>query len=299
MSRKIIFFINPVSGTGNRKQLEKKISVRCTKENISFEILFTSAEGDYEFLRSKIEKEVITDIVICGGDGSLSPIISSLLNSNINIGIIPTGSGNGLARTAGIPKSINKALDVVIAGKSDYVDAFVINNQLSCHVSGLGFDAVVAHEFSKHRARGLSTYTRQTIKNFLRIKSYSFWLEADKTALNVEAFLICIANSNQFGNNFKIAPKAKLCDGLLDIVITKRTNKLKVVMAFVKQILFGNVEDVSAKNFNKKEVLYFQTGKILIRNYGRAPLHIDGDPSQTFQEFSIEILPSAYLLIQP
>ena len=299
MSRKIIFFINPVSGTGNRKQLEKKISVRCTKENISFEILFTSAEGDYEFLRSKIEKEVITDIVICGGDGSLSPIISSLLNSNINIGIIPTGSGNGLARTAGIPKSINKALDVVIAGKSDYVDAFVINNQLSCHVSGLGFDAVVAHEFSKQRARGLSTYTRQTIKNFLKIKPYSFWLEVDKTALNVEAFLICIANSNQFGNNFKIAPKAKLCDGLLDIVIIKRTNKFKVVMAFVKQILFGDVEDVSAKNFNKKEVLYFQTGKILIRNYGRAPLHIDGDPSQTFQEFSIEILPSAYLLIQP
>ena len=279
--------------------LEKRIIKRCEERNIAFEILFTSAKGDYDFLRAKIERELITDIVICGGDGSLSPIIASLINIKINIGIIPLGSGNGLARTAGIPNNIDKAFEIIFTGKAICVDAFLINEKISCHASGLGFDALVAHEFSKQKTRGLSSYTKQALRNFFTARTYSFLIEAGDSQFSVEAFLICLANSNQFGNNFKIAPKASLSDGLIDIVVIKKTNKLRVVFSFVRQILSGEISHLMAKDFHKKNVLYFQTSKITIRNPNLAPLHIDGDPAETAKKFSIEVLPSAYRLIQP
>jgi len=299
MSRKIIFFINPVSGTKNKLQLEEKIIQKCSEKNISFEILFTSEDGHYNFLKQKIQSDLITDIVICGGDGSIRPIISSILNLEINIGIIPFGSGNGLARTAGISKDIDKAFEIIFNGRASFVDAFLINKKLSCHVSGLGFDAVVAHKFAEQKTRGLSSYTRETIKNFFSSKTYSFMIESNEEVFDVKAFLICIANSNQFGNNFKIAPQASLRDGLLDIVILKKTNKPQIIFSFVNQILFGKIKSVKGADFHQSNILYFQTNKINIKNPQLAPLHIDGDPMETSSEFVIEIIPNAYKLIQP
>lgn len=299
MSRKILFFINPVSGTKSKRQLEKKIIKKCEERNVAFEILFTSANGDYHFLRNKIEKDQITDIVVCGGDGTVSPVIASLLTVTINIGIIPSGSGNGLAKTAGIPTCIDKAFEVIFNGKASCVDAFLINNRLSCHVSGLGFDAKVADDFSREKKRGLGTYTRQVFKNFFSARFYSFTIGIQNNIFNVDAFLVCIANSNQFGNNLKIAPRASLSDGLLDIVVLKKTTKLKMLLSFVRQITSGKVESIKARDFHSKSILYFQADKISIKNPDRAPLHIDGDPTQTASEFSIEILPFAYKLIQP
>lgn len=299
MSRKILFFVNPISGTRSRLQLEKQIIKRCEDENVAFEILLTSKEGDYNFLKERVANDGITDIVICGGDGSISPVVSSLVNTYVNIGIIPRGSGNGLARTARIPKSVDKALDIIMKGNASPVDAFTINDRLSCHVCGLGFDALVAHEFSKQRTRGLYTYTKETLKHFFQIKPYAFSIVVEDQQFKTDAFLVCIANSNQFGNNFKIAPQASICDGLLDIVIVNKSNKIQVVVAFVKQILFGKVSKISINKMKSKNLLYFQTKSIIVENPDLAPLHIDGDPTETSRRFSIETLPGAYRLLQP
>ncbi len=299
MSRKILFFINPISGTKSKLQLEEKIIKKCEEKNISFEILFTSKDGNYDFLYEKIKSGNVTDIAICGGDGSIAPIVSAILKIPVSIGIIPIGSGNGLARTAGIPNSIDKAIDVVLAGKASATDVFLINNKLSTHVCGLGFDAKVAHDFSEAESRGLNSYTKIAIKNFSSAKTYPFVIEAEGKKFEVEAFLIAIANSNQFGNNFKVAPKASICDGLLDIVVVKKSSKPQAVLSFIKQVFTGNIKSVHSKHFQKNNILYFQTTKIKIENPRFAPLHIDGDPAESFKEFSIEILPSAYRLIHP
>lgn len=299
MSRKILFFINPISGTKNKLNLEKKIIEKCGEKNVSFEILFTSADGDYGFLKSKIQEDEITDIVICGGDGSVSPIVSSLLNTKINIGILPLGSGNGLATAAGIPKSLNKAFEIILNGTASCVDAFLINNRLSCQLSGLGFDAKVAYDFSNQRRRGINTYIRQVFKNFFSIKSYPFEIEIENRVFAEEAFCVCIANSNQFGNHFIIAPEASLSDGLLDVVIFKKTNKPFIILLLAKQVFTGKIKSVHQKDLDKKKVLYFQTDRLKIKNIGMAPLHIDGDPAPSSKDFVIEILPSAYKLLQP
>lgn len=297
--RKILFFINPISGTRSKLQLEKKIIEKCMENNISFEILFTAEDGNYSFLREKIIQDKITDVVICGGDGTISPVISSLLNIKVNIGIIPTGSGNGLAFTAKIPRSADKALEIIFTGKTSCVDAFLINGKLSCMLSGIGLDAKVAYDFSLQKKRGLSTYIKQTFKNFLSASPYHFELNVRNKQVKVDAFFICIANSNQFGNNFTIAPEASLNDGLLDIIVVKKMSKPGIVWSVFKQMRTGKIITFEEKNFYKKNILYFQTDSLQIINPEMAPLHIDGDHAPTAKKFDIEILPSAFTLIRP
>ncbi|MEO6136233.1 MAG: YegS/Rv2252/BmrU family lipid kinase [Ginsengibacter sp.] len=299
MSRKILFFINPISGTRNKSSLKKDISARCTEKEVEFEICHTSADGNYDFLPEKIRVENITDVVIAGGDGSLGPIIKHLLHTNINVGILPMGSGNGVATAAGIPKKLDKALEIILNGNASAVDAFLVNGQLSCQITGLGFDAQVAHDFAKQKKRGLNTYIKQFLKNFISAKTWLFETEIEGKFFQEKAFCVCVANSNQFGNNFTIAPKASLSDGLLDIIIVKKTSKPVVIIEMVKQVFLGEIKSVHSKGLGNKNILYFQTGKLTIKNLDHAPLHIDGDPCETTSEFIIEILPAAYKLIQP
>ena len=299
MRRKILFFINPISGTRNKSSLKKEIASGCLKKGIAFEIIDTAADGNYDFLQKKIREEKITDAVIGGGDGSLRPIIAQLLHSNISVGILPLGSGNGLATAAGIPKAFDKAFEIVLNGHSAPVDAFLINEQLSCQITGLGFDAQVAHDFAKQKKRGLNTYIKQAFKNFISAKTWLFETEIDGKSFREKAFCFCVANSNQFGNNFIIAPKASLCDGLLDIIIVKKTSKPVILFEIVKQVFLGKIKSVHEKGLENKNILYFQTRKLTIKNSNHAPLHIDGDPCETASEFKIEILPAAYKLIQP
>jgi diacylglycerol kinase (ATP) len=297
--RKILFLINPISGTRSKLHLEKKIIKKCQDNNISFEILFTAEDGNYLFLREKITQDNITDVVICGGDGTLSPVISSILNIKVNIGIIPTGSGNGLAFTAKIPRSADKALEIIFNGKTSCVDTFLINGKLSCMLCGIGLDAQVAYDFSLQKKRGLSTYIKQTFKNFLSASPYHFELNVQGKQFQVDAFFISIANSNQFGNNFTIAPEASLSDGLLDIIIVKKMSKPRIIWSVFKQMKTGKILKFEEKNFHNRNILYFQTDSLQIINDEMAPLHIDGDHAPTAKKFDIEIFPSAFTLIRP
>ena len=299
MHRKFIYFINPISGTGSKGLLLDIIKNKTAEKNIPFEILHTNAEAEYNFLKEKIAAENITDIIVCGGDGTVNQIANALLGTPVNIGIIPMGSGNGLAFAAKIPRRIHKALENVFAGNAIYVDSFYINKKFGCMLCGLGFDAQVAHDFAKQQKRGLITYTKQSIKNFFSAKPYSFELILDGKPINSEAFFISIANSNQFGNNFTIAPQASLHDGLLDIVVVNKMSKLRMIWTILKQIRNGQVRLYEDKKYHRNDIHYFQTKKITIRNPQFAPLHIDGDPADTAAVFEIEIIENAFKLLIP
>ncbi|MES2430379.1 MAG: YegS/Rv2252/BmrU family lipid kinase [Bacteroidota bacterium] len=299
MKRKIIYFINPISGTENKQLLLKKIEERTTHQNIPFEILHTNAAGNYFFLKEKIDDEGITDIVICGGDGTINKIVNALLDVDVKIGIIPLGSGNGLALAAKIPMNFDKALEVIFKGKASYIDAFFINDVFSCMICGLGFDAQVAHDFAEQHTRGLSTYIKQTFNNFLSAEPYNFEITDRGRTFAVDAYFVNVANSNQYGNNFTIAPQARLNDGFLDVVIAKKMSKFRLFLAVLKHIKSGKPLDYNERIFKNKDVIYFQTDKLIINNLGNAPLHIDGDPAVTTRKFSFEIIADAFKLIQP
>jgi YegS/Rv2252/BmrU family lipid kinase len=297
MQQRIIYIINPIAGTRTKKNLQQFIQEKTKEKKIPFHIFPSVASGDYSFLQSIIEEERITDVVIAGGDGTVSQVVSSLMKEELNFGIIPCGSGNGLALAAKISKQPAKALDVIFNGKASAIDGFYVNKQFACMLCGVGFDAKVAHEFAQQPKRGLSTYASLVGKNFFSISPYHFTIESNGMEFSTEAFFISVANSNQFGNNFTIAPKALLSDGLLDIVIVKKAAKPALLYNLVKQIFAGKLQTVETSL--DLPIIYFQTKKIFIKNNSNAPLHIDGDPAETPEELKIEIRKKCFRLIQP
>jgi diacylglycerol kinase (ATP) len=299
MDRKFIYFINPISGTGGKALLTKIIENKTSGKNIPFEILHTSATGEYAYLAEKIAAENITDIIICGGDGTVNQIANALLGIPVNIGIVPMGSGNGLAFAAKIPKRIHKALEVIFAGHAAAIDSFYINKKFSCMLCGLGFDAQVAHDFAKQKKRGMITYAKQSFKNFFSAKTFPFEIILDGRSIITEAFFISIANSNQFGNNFTIAPQASLHDGLLDIVVVNKMSKLRMIWSILKQVRNGQVRLYEDKKYHNNDIHYFQTKKLTIKNPQLAPLHIDGEPAETAASFEIGIIENAFKLLMP
>ncbi len=299
MSRKIIYIYNPISGTRKKDALLKRIEIATKTKNFHFEFFIANPKGDYELLRRKIEHEKITDVVIIGGDGTVSKVTGSLRNCNVKFGIIPAGSGNGLAYAAGIPKNLNIALQMIFNQSSKKTDAFLINTYYSCMLSGLGFDATIAHKFAAHSSRGLVTYVQQSLLHFLKATTYSFEIIVDDHAFFTDAYFISIANANQFGNNVTIAPKARLNDGLLDIVIVQKMHKARLMLAVLKQIRGNNNLQLFTEKNSATGVLYFQAGALTIRNLKQAPLHIDGEPHETAGEFKIAVLRDCFDLIRP
>jgi len=299
MPRKIIYIINPISGTRVKTGLEKMIVQKTNTAGIPFEIFPSVASGDYSFLHLVIREKKITDVVIAGGDGTVSQVINGLMQHDVNFGIIPCGSGNGLAFAAKIPRRPERALDIIFKGKAIATDGFNINEHFSCMLAGLGLDAKVAYDFTQQSTRGLKTYIRLVIRNFFSVKPFSFEIELNKTKLELDAFFISIANSNQFGNNFKIAPKASLHDGLLDIVIATRQTKISFFLQTLRQIT-GLVdlqsETVVSKN---KSLIYFQTKGLTIFNRSSAPFHIDGEPAEIPDKLKIGIREKCFRLLQP
>lgn len=297
--RHLLYIINPISGTGDKNNLRKRVEEKTKAAGIAYSIFPSVDDGNYSFLDDIIQQRHVTDIVIAGGDGTISQAIFSLKKWNLPFGLIPCGSGNGLAFSAGIPKNAGKALEVIFKGHHQLTDAFNVNKGFACMLVGLGFDAQVAHDFARDAKRGLTSYVQKTVANFFSAKAYPFTITINDKKLKTEAFFISIANSNQFGNNFKIAPKALLTDGLLDIVIATKQNKLSLFLQTLRQVAGFN--DIKEKNLpdQKGSVIYFQTTKLSIFNGLEAPMHMDGEPVETRKRLDIQILPQCFKLLVP
>jgi diacylglycerol kinase (ATP) len=297
MHKHFLYIVNPISGSGKRAGLKEFIENESRRRKLSFSIFPSVASGDYSYLKPIISEEGVTDVIIAGGDGTVSQVVCSLMDKDLNFGILPSGSGNGLALAAGIPKSRAKAFEIAVTGKPRLVDGFMVNDQFACMLCGLGFDASVAHAFAEQPRRGLKTYATLVTKHFFSARPYLFDVSCNGIQFSTEAYFISIANSNQFGNHVTIAPKASLSDGLLDLVIVKKTMKPVLLFNVFRQIFSGQLRAI--ENSLKFPVIYFQAEELLIRNNGGAPMHIDGDPVDVPKLVKIKVLPSCFRLIQP
>ncbi|MFN2457753.1 MAG: diacylglycerol kinase family protein [Chitinophagaceae bacterium] len=299
MPRNFIYIINPISGRGEKSSLQKILETESKKGGFDFKILPAVANGDYSFLYDTITRQQITDVVIAGGDGTVNQVVNSLQHLNVQFGIVPFGSGNGLAFSAKIPKSTKRALEVIFEGKSKAVDAFMVNEKFACSLCGVGFDAQVAHNFANDPKRGLKTYIKQSVVNFFKARAYPVVVTAGEVEWELDAFFVSIANGNQFGNNFTIAPRASLTDGLLDIVIVTKKNKINILVQTLKQVGgFNKLQTVDVVD-NNASVIYFQVPAVDIKNVNLAPIHIDGEPTLTSSLLKIQILPKHYRLTVP
>ena len=305
MNRKLFYIINPIAGNGSRGSLRKQIEERTRKAGYDFECRDSAIDGNYDLIAHAIQSEGFTDIIIAGGDGTINQVVGALRYLELPFGIIPCGSGNGLARCAGLSTDPQEALDTIFSGSAMRTDGYTVNGNFACELTGLGFDGAVAHAYAQSATRGLNTYIRHAIKQFASAPSYRFIVRLFGQALSLDAYMITVANANQFGNKVTIAPYASLSDGLLDVVIVKKQHKLPLLWRAYRQLSGQNqplrgediITSLSDKR-NQQDIHYWQVSAIEIENLDGAMIHVDGEATSRVEKAKIEIAPSVFQLIR-
>lgn len=305
MNRKLFYIINPIAGNGSRGSLRKQIEERTRKAGYDFECRDSAIDGNYDLIAHAIQSKGFTDIIIAGGDGTINQVVGALRYLELPFGIIPCGSGNGLARCAGLSTDPQEALDTIFSGSAMRTDGYTVNGNFACELTGLGFDGAVAHAYAQSATRGLNTYIRHAIKQFASAPSYRFIVRLFGQALSLDAYMITVANANQFGNKVTIAPYASLSDGLLDVIIVKKQHKLPLLWRAYQQ-LSGQNQPLSGEDIitslsdkrNQQDIHYWQVSAIEIENLDDAMIHVDGEATSRVEKAKIEIAPSVFRLIR-
>ncbi len=288
--KKLLFIVNKRAGTGFQESLEGKILDACAHHQVECAIEFTSSRGH----ATELAKNGIHDfdaIVAVGGDGTVNEVARGLVHTTAIMGIIPKGSGNGLARHLRIPLKLDRALNTLFTSKVVSMDSFLINNQLSVNVSGFGFDGHIANLFDHTTKRGLWGYAKLVLKEYLSFKPFRWELCENENQSKQSSFMVAIANSSQFGNNASIAPDASVTDNQLDLAITQKIPFYRGVSAGIR--LFNRTLKNNDLYFSKK----ITDCRIVSDN--PLPYHIDGEPCEFAQEFSIQLLPSSIKILVP
>ncbi len=225
-----------------------------------------------------------------GGDGSLNEVSRALIGSKSTMAIIPTGSGNGLARHLKIPLDIKNALEIINKGKTTTIDTIRLNDECFINVAGIGFDAHIGWKFSKYGKRGLLSYLKLIVREFPFYKHQEFELIINGKKKNQTAFLITFANGSQWGNNAYISPHSKINDGILDIVILKNVSVFNVLYLGFLLLTKGIHKSSHIELLKSKEVIIEQKNSIA---------HIDGEPIEVGTKIKIEVNPSSLNILIP
>ncbi len=286
------FIINPISGSVDKTELLKQLSAKLKALDIDFEFHYTQYKGHAVELASALNKNLNTTIVAVGGDGTVNEIGGVLLNSATPFGIIPVGSGNGLARHLKIPLQPLSALDCLLTGKSTSIDAGKLNDQLFFVTCGVGFEAEVTHNFNDRKSRGLLGYVKEALSLFRTYEAMEYSLEFESKQRKIKAFSITIANCSQYGNNAIIARDASVTDGKLDVCVL--ANYPKILGPKIGLSLF-------LKNIHKSS--YYSTEQVAeatVTTMNRTTIinaHVDGEAIEINLPAKVVCIPKALNII--
>ena len=287
----IAFIVNPLSGTDRVKALENLIFENLDKNIFEIEIVFTKYAGHATLLSKELAQKNTNIIVAVGGDGTVNEVASALVNSKSILAILPKGSGNGLARACKIPLNTSKALQIILKQDSIKIDVGFANEKYFFSNTGVGFDAFVSKQCKNEKNRGIKMYLQKSIQAFINYQPENYLIEIDEKTYNTKAFMISIANGNEFGYGFKIAPTASLSDGLLDIMIIEPLTLLTATTVSFNAWK-GNIHQHS-------KVTHLQGKSIKINNNLMDCFQIDGDAVELNKNLEIKILPKALNIFVP
>lgn len=218
----VVFIINPNSGTDRVKNIRAALEARLDLGKYRYEIATTTHAGHGTEIAREAAKNGAHAVVAVGGDGSVADVAKGLYGTETALGILPKGSGNGLARSLGIPLRLEAAIDRINRGNVLLIDVCFANENLFLSNAGVGFDALVCQLFAGNKKRGFVAYTNIILRQLFRHRAQHWKLTVDGVKMEEDAFMIVAANGRQFGYDFKIAADANCTDGLLDLVIVRR-----------------------------------------------------------------------------
>jgi YegS/Rv2252/BmrU family lipid kinase len=285
-----VFIVNPIAGIKNKKRIENAI-LRAFAPGEAL-VIYSESQGHAQKIASEFVQKAVPYCIAVGGDGTVNEVASALVNSDTVLGIIPAGSGNGLSNYLHIPHIVKQAIEVIQHNFIRTIDAGKLNDQYFFCTCGIGFDALVGHDFAQGNQRGLPGYVRSALKQFIHYKPKKYRLNIDGQKQKIRAFLITIANAGQYGGNFYISPGAKIDDGLLDICIVKPFPKAAVLPLGIKFI---------GKRIDQSPYLEVVRGKkVTLRGRKKKQyIHYDGEPMVVPGKIKIQILPGALKVLVP
>jgi len=287
--KRILFVINPVSGGKKKTAFNKQVLevLDLNRFDPTFKVT-DHANHAYELAKSAIEEQYDAVIAV-GGDGTINEIGSALAGCEVPLGIIPEGSGNGLAYYLGIPMNESAALRRINRFDSVEIDCGKVGDRYFFNMAGIGFDASVSDKFASETFRGPVGYLRTAINVLSKYKPRKYSLKIDGKVYEREAFMVSVANSPQYGNNAYIAPNASINDGLLDVCIVHK---------FPLYILPMMIFHLFNKTADQSEYVEIIPGKeICIEQEGKAPVHLDGEPMDLGDKIDIKVQSNALKII--
>lgn len=287
--KKILFIVNPIAGGKDKSNFNDLIK-SALPVDFEYKIIYWDDPAmDFGTLLKENSDPDTGIVAAVGGDGTVNRIAAQLLYSDIVLAIIPFGSGNGIARHLKIPMKTIKALELLQIGRVVTIDTCEINDKHYVTSAGVGFDAHISHLFSSSGTRGFFSYMRLVFMTFFSYRSRKYKLNIDGIKIKEKAFLITIANANQYGNNVIIAPNASLQDGLLDVVIMKRPNAFQSLILAVR--LFNGT-------INKSSLIKtYQAKNVTIKRRKEGTVHYDGEHDIMQKKIDIKVLPDALKVI--
>ncbi len=289
--KRIIFIVNPISGVSKKGQLVKHIESTVDKSKFEYVILYTEGPGHATKI-CQAYTDMETDIIVAvGGDGSVNEVAKGLVGSETALGIIPAGSGNGLAHHLKIPVNYKKAIDIINKHKVIKIDTGSINDQLFVSIAGIGFDAYVAEKFSHGSRRGFLSYARIVAEEYPTYKSKKYKIEINGKIIETKALFIGFANSDQFGYGTSIAPFAKIDDGLLDVIIMKKPTVIEIPL--LASLLYWRQVD------KWKHIEFIKAAELTVEMEKGKWVNIDGEPKLLGEKLNIKVAPQSLNIIVP
>lgn len=289
MRKQALFIINPISGTSGKQSIPQTIEENIDRELYDYSIAFTEHAGHAAELTTAATERGVDVVVAVGGDGTVNEVARSLIHTDSALGIIPCGSGNGLARHLQIPKNPKKAIQIINQDLIHCLDYGRINGRPFFCTCGMGYDAFVSQKFAESGKRGLLQYVKNAITAGIGYKPQTYVIEDENGTRTLEAFLIACANASQYGNNAFIAPSASMKDGLMDVVIM--TPFAKVFGPQVALQMFTKTLKSSA------HIDTFKTKHIHITREADGPVHFDGDPVMMGREIDVELVEKSFNVV--
>ncbi|PXY01350.1 hypothetical protein DF185_07630 [Marinifilum breve] len=278
--QKILFIVNPIAGKKAGKNIHQDIIRYLDTDKFKPHFKYSEYSGHISEIAEHGLKENYRAIIAVGGDGTVNETGRILIHSNIPMGIIPIGSGNGLARHLRVPLSVKGAVRLINKMDILQMDAIRINGMYSFCVAGIGFDAEVSRMFQQMKARGLFSYIIACLRCFNQSKNQNFIVRTKQKEHHLNGFMMCFANANQFGNNAYIAPGANVSDGIIDLVLVKKPYYLQIPL-FAFKTFTGTLENHSLYNrINGSEFEITQENDFA---------HLDGEPTKVGTKFTVAI----------
>ena len=291
MAEKVFFIINKYSGKGYQPELEGQILDACAQAGIEPTLAHTQSKGHATELAREAMAAGFARIFARGGDGTMNEVARALVGTSAALGLLPGGSGNGLARHLCIPLNLEGALSQLSRYRVQPIDTLLINGGLSVNVSGFGFDAHVASRFGKDGQRGIAGYSKIVLGDFFRYQEFDVQGTADGQPFRQRAFMVALANASQFGNNALVAPDASVSDGVLDICFIRRIPIVEAV-PFIMKMFRGRIE--------KSRFATLMKAKHFIAEVSvDQPLHLDGEPVPPTKRFEVQIQPASLHVVLP